>query len=409
MAIAPTARYDCEFISEVLSQYKCPECKCVLRDPHRVSCCDEEYCKVCIELILEDKRPCPACGNNNDNGDISISQSRKTKRYIDHLKCHCSNRREGCEWKGELQELDDHLNKNPTNENQLNGCNFTRVHCQFCQEILSRNEMGEHQENACQNRPFDCQYCGHHDTYECVMTIHLPECPQQPVECPQGCGLSPQRQNLNAHKADECPKTMIKCKVPGCEEKRERQDMEAHNKEYGTQHTELLAQKVQELEEKLQQSEEEAQRRKEQQKARHLPITLTVPNFEQLLAASGQWMSQLLYTKDQGYAFFLSAYAGGYGIAGLMDDVSVYVYIARGEYDHQLQWPCRVSIEVSLLNQEQDGENVTRVANIRAKNAAKDHIQGWQRFIGQRNVRQRFIKNNCLKFRVSEITEHNNN
>ena len=408
MATAATKGYDCEFVSEVPDQCKCPICKCVLRDPHRVSCCEEEYCKTCIEPILEGKRPCPECGNNNDNGEISISPGKRTKRQVDQLRCHCCNQREGCEWEGELQELDNHLNENPTNENQLNGCDYTKVCCQYCQETLPRIEMGDHLENICQNRPFNCQYCGHHDIYERVMTNHLPECPQQPVECPQGCGLSPQRQNLTAHMAEECPKTIVKCEIPGCEERRERRDMEAHNQEYAIQHTQLLAQKVHELEGKLRQREEEEQRRKEQQKARHLPIILIVPSFEQLLAARGRWMSRLLYTKDQGYAFFLSAYAGGYGIAGLMDDISVYVHVTRGEYDNQLQWPCRVSIEVSLLNQEEDGENVTRVVNIRAGNATRDHSQGWQRFIGQRNARQRFIKNNCLKIRVSEITEHNN-
>ena len=62
MATAPTKGYDCEFISKVPNEYKCPECKNVLRDPHRVSCCDEEYCKACITPLLRNKKPCPQCG-----------------------------------------------------------------------------------------------------------------------------------------------------------------------------------------------------------------------------------------------------------------------------------------------------------------------------------------------------------
>lgn len=98
--------------------------------------------------------------------------------------------------------------------------------------------------------------------------------------------------------SDECPMMMIKCDIQGCEEKRQRQEMPVHKQEYATQHTQLLSQKVRELEEKVQQNEEEAQQRKEQQKARHLPITLTMPNFEQLLAVKGQWMSWLFHTKE---------------------------------------------------------------------------------------------------------------
>ena len=147
MATVPKKGYDCEFISEVPDDYKCPICKCVFRDPHRVSCCEEEYCKECIEQVITDDKPCPnpKCGCNDY---ISTSEAMRTRRQVDQLRCHCSNRREGCEWKGELQELNDHLNENPTNENQLNGCDFTPVHCRWCQEILPRNEIGEHQENV---------------------------------------------------------------------------------------------------------------------------------------------------------------------------------------------------------------------------------------------------------------------
>ena len=244
MVTAPKKGYDCEFISEVPSQCKCPICKCILRDPQRVSCCDEEYCKECIMQVLTDDKPCPGCGNNSD---ISTCESKRTKRYVDQLRCYCSNRRKGCEWEGELQELNDHLNENPTDQNQLNGCDFTKIHCQFCQEMFPRNQMGEHLENICQDRPFKCQYCNHQGTYQHVMTIHLPECPQQPVECPQGCGSSPPRQNLAAHIADECPNTTITCKIQGCGERRKRKDMPAHNQEYAAQHVELLSQKVSKL------------------------------------------------------------------------------------------------------------------------------------------------------------------
>ena len=398
MATAPVKGYNCEFISEVSNEYKCPECKCILREPHRVHCCDEEYCKACITPLFKNKRPCPGCGRR-----ITISESKKTKRYIDQLRCRCSNRREGCEWEGELQELDNHLNMDPTNESQLNGCNFTKIQCQHCQEMFPRNKMGDHQENVCPSRPFNCQYCGHYDTYEWVITNHLPECPQQPVECPQGCGLSPQRQNLATHKAEECLKTMIKCEFEGCEERRQRKDMPAHNQEYLVQHMQLLLQMVQKLQAEQQERSEKEQQRREELQARHLPTTVTVPNIEQQLATKNKWKSPLLYTHERGYAIQLAVYVGGYGIAGLVDDISVYVHIIRGKYDDELAWPCRFSIEVSLINQEQDGENVTRIANFRASKNAQHRNEGWLNFIKERNVRQRFIKDNCLQFRVSKL------
>ena len=396
MATAPNKGHDCEFTSTVPTIYYCSICKKVIRDPQRVSCCEEEYCKACIEQSLRDNRRCPnqECGNNSD--DIVISEARRTKRQIDKLRCYCSNQREGCEWEGELQELNDHLNENPTNENQLNGCGFTTVHCRWCQEILPRNEIGVHQENICQLRPFTCQYCNHQDTYQRVMTIHLPECPRQPVECPQGCGLSPRRQSLAAHKAEECPNTTITCKIQGCEERRKRKDMPAHNQEYAAQHVELLSQKI----------EGEAEQRKKEQNARYLPVTVTLRNYEQLFTGRERWMSRLLYTKEKGYAIFLSVYVSGYGFAGLTNNISVFVNVSRGEYDEELQWPCRLSIEVSLLNQDDDEDKVTKICNIQARKAAQSRYSGWQSFIKERNAR-RYVKDNCLKFTVSNITENN--
>ncbi len=387
--------YNCEFVNEVPGNCKCPVCENVFQDPQRVSCCEEEYCRACIEQALRDVRRCPnpTCRKNSD--DITISEARRTKRQVDQLRCYCSNRREGCEWEGELQELGNHRNENPTNENQLNGCNFTRVDCQWCQEMLPRNEIGEHQENVCQERPFNCQYCGHQDTYQRVMDIHLPECPQQPVECPQGCGLSPPRQNLTVHKVDECPKAMVKCEVPGCEEMRKREDMTAHIQEFSIQHTQLLSQKVRAL-------ENEARQRREQQNARHLPITLTVTDFEQHLDAGDLWTSKLFYTHNEGYAIYLTVYAGGRGIVGsLLEYISVYVHVARGEYDDQLEWPCQLSVELSLLSQQENGGKEIKVVDIRAERTAKKQSKGWQMFMKQESVQERFVKDNCLKFRVA--------
>ena len=397
MATAPTKGYDCEFISEVPNEYKCPICKHVLRDPHRVSCCDEEYCKACITPLMRNKKPCPQCGKK-----INITECKKTKRYIDQLRCRCSNQRKGCKWKGKLCELEGHLNQNPSDENRLNGCNFTKIRCQFCQEMFPRNQIGEHQENVCQDRPYNCQYCDYHSTYQRVMAIHLPECPQQPVECPQGCGKSPQQQNLAVHKAEECPKTIIMCEFPGCEEI-QRKDMQAHRENYLAQHMQLLLQMVQELQVEKRQREEGERQRREEEQARLLPIAVTVADVHQHLVTKKEWKSPLFYTHEKGYAIQLQVYVTGYGIARLRNEISVYVHVIRGQYDDQLQWPCQFSIEVTLINQEQGGENVTRVVTIRAKKNTDNSYEGWQMFIGEKNARDRFIKDDCLQFRMSKI------
>ena len=96
----------------------------------------------------------------------------------------------------------------------------------------------------------------------------------------------------------------------------------------------------------------------------------------------------------------------GYGAGVITNNISVYVYVTRGEYDDELQWPCQLGIEVSLLNQNDDGDKVTKIFNIQAKKGDQNCYDGYQRFIKERNA-QRYVKDNCLKFTVSNITQHN--
>ena len=95
-------------------------------------------------------------------------------------------------------------------------------------------------------------------------------------------------------------------------------------------------------------------------------------------------------------------------IGSIIEHISVYVNVARGEYDDQLEWPCRVSIEVSLLSQQENAENVTKVVDIQTERTAKKQSKGWHRFINRRTVQQQFVKDNCLKFRVSLANNEDN-
>lgn len=80
-----------------------------------------------------------------------------------------------------------------------------------------------------------------------------------------------------------------------------------------------------------------------------------------------------------------------------------HIHVIRGQYDDQLQWPCRVSIEVTLINQEQDGENLTKIVTIRASKNDQNRCEGWMMFIGEKNARDQFIKDDRLQFRMSKI------
>ncbi len=67
------------------------------------------------------------------------------------LKVCCSHQKEGCEWTGELGQLDEHLNTDPLAEKTLEGCPLTTINCDFhyvgCTVKLPRQDVAEHLRN----------------------------------------------------------------------------------------------------------------------------------------------------------------------------------------------------------------------------------------------------------------------
>lgn len=102
--------------------------------------------------------------------------------------------------------------------------------------------------------------------------------------------------------------------------------MQAHREDYLAQHMQLLLQMVQELQAEKQQREEREQQRREEEQAWLLPIAVTVADVHQYLVTKKEWMSQLFYTHERGYAIQLQVYVAGFGIAGLRNEISYSCY-----------------------------------------------------------------------------------
>ena len=83
----------------------------MLRDPTQVDCCGRRFCQSCIETVVAGAKPCPAC--KCKPGEYDIFEDKGQKQAILEVKVHCLNRKAGCDWKGELCQLDNHLNLDP--------------------------------------------------------------------------------------------------------------------------------------------------------------------------------------------------------------------------------------------------------------------------------------------------------
>ena len=169
---------------------------------------------------------------------------KRLRRSLYAFQVRCVHQKSGCEWTGELGELERHLNLNPELSKQLVGCAFATVACAHCREYFQRRHVHGHESESCPQRPFSCDYCEDYGSgYEDVVNNHWPLCKCYPVPCPNECGACPERQNVETHVNTVCPLTVVNCDFhyAGCEVQLVRKDMPAHLAEGLVTHLSVLA------------------------------------------------------------------------------------------------------------------------------------------------------------------------
>ena len=399
--------FDCEFVDPPrdVIQTECPVCLQFIREPHQVSCCGNIFCGTCIECIKRDKKACPTCDQQN----FTDSPDKTLERSLLGLKVFCRYKKDGCEWTGELGQLDQHLNMNPTPGTQLLGCPLLRVSCTLnCGDSMTRRSIKAHQSDHCPKRPFSCEHCKvYKATYDDVIHNHWPVCGSFPVQCPSDCGSTLQRQNVSDHLNKECTLETTKCDLhyAGCTEVVPRRDMSEHLRENLPTHISLLAasqakqqdrmtilleekaelkkenerlqQKYQELKDKNADLEATLTRQQAQidsltkglssntihlnsklaTLSQELEVTskyttitrpvVTMENFQRHKHTKKIWQSPPIYTHYHGYKICLRVDANG----SKGKYVEVFVNLMKGEFDDTLQWPFRDKIVVQLIDQ----------------------------------------------------------
>ena len=318
--------YDCEFVERPPKavQCECPVCLLVLREPHQVTCCGYSFCATCVKRVQNDKKSCPTC----NDADFTVFPDKRLKRSLNEYRVYCCHRGEGCDWVGELLELDRHLNLQPAQEKLLVGCQFSEVDCTYCVQPFQCRYVQAHQSDNCPKRPYACQHCNKYAaTFNDVTQNHWPVCPFFPLSCPNKCELVLQRQEVEHHVSRDCPLTLVLCyfHMVSCQARLARRDMPSHISENLTRHvllqqkmliqlqttvtsqqTELIQYKLenQQLRKALNVSERKLQatlRRHESMLeiitcTGTLPFEFTMTDFEQHKRAGDKWYTPLLST-----------------------------------------------------------------------------------------------------------------
>jgi len=154
---------------------------------------------------------------------------------------------------GTLEQLDTHLNPHQDN------CQYVDTKCLLnCQQTIPKNRLEEHVTQECPKREFVCQHCAFKATYEEVIERHLPECRYVAVSCPNLCGVTCDREDMEDHMRI-CRLEEVQCLFcdVGCEEKLPREQEEKHVEENVSCHLALTARNCVKTNEDLQKKMQE--------------------------------------------------------------------------------------------------------------------------------------------------------
>ena len=224
-----TEGFHCTFVKQPpeIFQSECSLCQKIIREPHQVTCCGSVFCHVCIEPVKGRSEPCPCCREKS----FTSFEDKRLAKILNSFEVQCSNQTQGCQWMGKLEKYSDHLNSNPSKENQLHGCKFVKIKCLLCPQLIQRCSIQNHQNDQCPGRPFSCEYCMNYtSTFEDVTVNHWLKCGDYQEECPNKCGNKFPRRSIVNHMSKSCPLTKVECKYSeiGCEVRPLRKDFNAH-------------------------------------------------------------------------------------------------------------------------------------------------------------------------------------
>ena len=214
------AGYECDLVDPLPDRLLCNICHLPSRDPYLSVCCGHLFCRICLEnfgRFATAGNVCPVCRCE----DFFAFPNKAVDREIRSLRVHCTNKVMGCEWKGELNDINGHLENN-------DGCRFEVVDCpNECGKMMQRQRLTSHIEVSCKRREVNCQYCHRPGEYQIVMGQHKSQCPKFPLLCPNKCEVGTiLREDMKKHRA-KCWLEIISC-PNHCGDKLERQFLADH-------------------------------------------------------------------------------------------------------------------------------------------------------------------------------------
>ena len=269
-------------------------------------------------------------------------------REVNSLPVRCSKKHMGCQWVGELGQLEQHLN--PGKQGRA-GCSYVEVECRHqCGERFQRQFLLEHELESCPKRPV-----------EVLISSTVRKLEASLVENHSLREEISQLKNIQMEQSKKLSVALTECK--SLKASNEKLQNRVHALEKCVQQnaeTQKVSKRQLEVLGQHQTKSLEAVNRdicqlKQTQKRQKAAAPLALPpfyfrfyNYEEIKRQKIRWFSDPFYSHPQGYKLRIqldmaTRYAGN-------QVLSVCIRVMRGEYDDCLQWPFQGKVTIQMFD-----------------------------------------------------------
>ncbi len=270
-----------------------------------------------------------------------------------------------------------------------------------------RKDLQRHLDHECPRRLYSCPHCQETGEYEEITGKHTVFCPKMIIECSNAphCKTTFPRETKHTH-LSTCQYQEVACKYSefGCKKMPFRKDLQEHENDDNA-HLRIAMTTVLSLKKQCTLLNTQL----------HFTSIFKMPSLQEKKENNIEFYSNPFYTHPRGYKMDINIDANGNGdYKG--NHVSVWVYLMRGEYDDQLEFPFKGTIKIELLNQlEDENHHCESFTHDGTRNSSKrvtdrersSNGSGVPAFIPHGDLgfnatkNCQYLKDDCLVFRIS--------
>lgn len=416
--------YPYHFVDNPLDLLICKICHLVSQDPYETTCCNNTFCKVCIDRANQHGfTSCPVCRHQ----PIQTIKCVQLHRQIESLSVFCDNKKVGCEWVGEVGAIQQHMKQ----------CPYFMVMCEYhivgCDTMVAQHLLNEHHKEKAQehiimvqqkveelkdtkailNQANEALYGTKQDLKRNkalldVATVELEHTKSKLHDITEKLNVSQTELHNTNKQLNETMDQLVRSQEETNDTQRQLDDSKERvnqttnelldtNQRLNATEMELtvIANNLKKIKNHVKSNSYEAIKlvalsTKIPSEASVIPTVLKMPQYMEKKENFRSWYSEGFYTDDKGYKMCLRVLPGGKG-NGRGTHMSVALCLMEGPHDDYLAWPLRGRFKITLLNQRlKDNKGHSRI--ITYDNSVGNEIAG--RVIGKYGDRA----NECIKF-----------